>query len=126
MTENTPKVDICCPFCGQHQMIPSTEETLNMTEAQLEDEAIKRCSCSQAKSEIRKRERGKKLQAYIEEKFPPYLHDYIKQTIKLVEEYTVDSVKIKDNDGWTHTIKLDKDAWLVISPKKTLGEAKRF
>lgn len=123
MAKIKTKVDICCPYCGQHQMIQATED---MTEDQLQDEAVKRCSCSQAKSEIRKRERGKKLQAYIEEKFPPYLHDYIKQTIKLVEDYNVDSVKIKDNNGWTHTIKLDKDAWLVISPKKTLGEAKRF
>lgn len=115
--------EIACPYCGQHQIIEVKE---GMTEAEYQDEAVKKCSCSAAKSEIRKRERKKRINEYIAQRFPENLHDYIRETISLVECYEIDNAKIKDNAGTTHTIKMDKDAYVVISSKKTTGATQRF
>lgn len=123
MPKDNLTTEIACPYCGQHQIIEVKE---GMTEAEYEDEAVKKCSCAAAKSEIRKRNRKKKINEYIEQTFPEHLHDYIRETIELVENSDIDNAKIKDNGGMTHTIKLDKDAYVVISSKKTIGAAQRF
>ena len=123
MPKDKLTTEIACPYCGQHQIIEVKE---GMTEAEYQDEAVKKCSCSAAKSEIRKRERKKRINEYIAQRFPENLHDYIRETISLVECYEIDNAKIKDNAGTTHTIKMDKDAYVVISSKKTTGATQRF
>lgn len=123
MSKDELTTKIACPYCGQYQIIEIKE---GMTEAEYEDEAVKKCSCAAAKSEIRKRERKKKINEYISQTFPENLHDYVRETISLVECNDIDNAKIKDCGGMTHTIKLDKDAYVVISSKKTIGAARRF
>lgn len=114
---NELKVQGACLFCGQTFMM--NDKIGGMTEEELNEEATKRCNCVEAKSYIRKKERRKKIETFVNEVYSTGLQEKIKMIIQAVEEYEIDKATLKTSDGWTTTIYMDKDAYLNIKRKKT-------
>ena len=106
-----------CLYCGQ---IYAFNDTIGgMTEEERNEEATKKCSCSEAKSHVRKMERRKKVEEFIGETFRKGSQDAIRSLIEQVENFEFDKATIKSADGWTTTIYMDKDSYLNIKQKKT-------
>ncbi len=114
---NELKVQGACMFCGQTYMM--NDKIGGMTEEERDEAATVKCSCVDAKSYVRKKERRKKINGFVSEVYGERLQEKIKSIIEAVEEYEIDKATIKTSDGWTTTIYLDKDAYLNIKRKKT-------
>lgn len=115
--DNELKVQGCCNFCGQTFLMPDTAG--GMTEDEKNEAATIKCSCSEAKSYVRKKERKKKIENFVDEVYNVRLQEKIKSIIQAVEDYEIDKATLKTSDGWTTTIYMDKDAYLNIKRKKT-------
>lgn len=115
--DNELKVQGCCNFCGQTFLMPDTVG--GMTEDEKNEAATIKCSCSEAKSYVRKKERKKKIENFVDEVYNVRLQEKIKSIIQAVEDYEIDKATLKTSDGWTTTIYMDKDAYLNIKRKKT-------
>lgn len=115
--DNELKVQGCCNFCGQTFLMPDTVG--GMTEDEKNEAATIKCSCSEAKSYVRKKERKKKIENFVNEIYNARLQETIKSNIQAVEDYDMDKAILKTSDGWTTTIYMDKDAYLNIKRKKT-------
>lgn len=115
--DNELKVQGCCNFCGQTYLMPDTVG--GMTEDEKNEAATIKCSCSEAKSYVRKKERKKKIENFVDEVYNVRLQEKIKSIIQAVEDYEIDKATLKTSDGWTTTIYMDKDAYLNIKRKKT-------
>ena len=90
------------------------------TKTEEKDEmATCKCSCSEAKSYVRKKERKKKIETFVKEIYNVRLQETIKKNIQAVDDGDIDKAILKTPDGWTTTIYLDKDAYLNIKRKKT-------
>lgn len=114
---NELKVQGACMFCGQTYMM--NDKVGGMTEEELNEAATEKCSCVDAKSYVRKKNRKKKVETFVEEVYGTGLQEKIKIIISAVEEYEIDKATLKTSDGWTTTIYMDKDAYLNIKRKKT-------
>lgn len=114
---NELKVQGACMFCGQTYMM--NDKVGGMTEEELNEKATEKCSCVDAKSYVRKKNRKKKIETFVEEVYGTRLQEKIKNIISAVEEYEIDKATLKTSDGWTTTIYMDKDAYLNIKRKKT-------
>lgn len=114
---NELKVQGACMFCGQTYMM--NDKVGGMTEEELNEVATEKCSCVDAKSYVRKKNRKKKVETFVEEVYGTRLQEKIKIIISAVEEYEIDKATLKTSDGWTTTIYMDKDAYLNIKRKKT-------
>ena len=115
---NELKVQGACMFCGQTYMMGDT--IAGMTEEEKNEAATCKCSCSDAKSYVRKKERRKKVDDYVKETFlGEKTQEMIRAVIEEVEQYAIDKATIKTSDGWTTTIYLDKDSYLNIKRKAT-------
>ena len=106
-----------CKFCGQNYFIGDTVG--GMSQEDLDEEATKKCSCIEAKTYIRQKERKKKVDKYIEETFDQGTQIIIHELIKAIEEFQIDKATLKTPDGWTTTINLDKYSYLTITRKAT-------
>ena len=107
-----------CMFCGQTYSVG--DSVAGMTQEQLDEEATKKCFCSEAKSYVRKNERRKKVDNYLKEVFlGEKVQGTIKQLIESIEGYEIEKATIKTTDGWNTTIYLDKDNYLNIKRKAT-------
>ncbi|MBR3360042.1 MAG: hypothetical protein IKG39_01755 [Lachnospiraceae bacterium] len=111
------KVQGACHFCGQTYMING--KIGGMTEEERDEIATEKCSCSEAKSYVRKKQRRKKIDAFVNEVYSKSLQEKIKAIIAAVEEYEIDKVTLTTSDGWTTKIYMDKDSYLNIKRKKT-------
>lgn len=111
------KVQGACHFCGQTYMV--SDKVGGMTEEERNEVATEKCSCSEAKSYVRKKERRKKIDAFVNDVYNKSLQEKIKTIIAAVEEYEIDKATLKTGDGWTTTIYMDKDSYLNIKRKKT-------
>lgn len=105
-----------CQFCGQSMLVPPT---IDGDQDKADEEATKRCACPEAKSYARKIERRKKIDKYISDHVRPQCQDAVQEIIKCIEGHDWEKVTIKDRDGWTTTINVDKDAYLNIKRKAT-------
>lgn len=114
---NELKVQGCCRFCGQTFLMADTIG--GMTEEEKNEAATCKCSCSEAKTYVRKKERKKKIETFVKEVYHVELQETIKSNIRAVENYKIDKATFKTPDGWTTTIYMDKDAFLNIKRKKT-------
>lgn len=114
---NELKVQGCCMFCGQTFLMPDTVG--GMTEEEKDEMATCKCSCSEAKTYVRKKERKKKIETFVKEIYNVRLQETIKKNIQAVDDGDIDKAILKTPDGWTTTIYLDKDAYLNIKRKKT-------
>lgn len=114
---NELKVQGACMFCGQTFMMNDTIS--GMTEEEKNEAATVKCSCVEAKTYVRKKQRRKKIDEFVSEVYSAGLQEKIKSIIQAVEDYDIDKATIKTADGWTTTIYLDKDAYLNIKRKKT-------
>lgn len=116
--DNELKVQGACMYCGQTYMMSDTIG--GMTEEEKNEAATCKCSCSEAKSYVRKKERRKKVDDYVKETFlGEKTQEMIRSVIEEVEQYAIDKATIKTSDGWTTTIYLDKDSYLNIKRKAT-------
>lgn len=106
-----------CMYCGQTIFVGDSVE--GMTEEELSEAATCKCSCSEAKSYVRKKERRKKVDAFVAEIFNPAMQVMIKEMIACVEGFEIDKATLKTPDGWTTTIYMDKDSYLNIKRKAT-------
>lgn len=113
----TLRVQGACNFCGQTYMM--TDTTGGMTEEERNEAATVKCSCVEAKTYVRKKERKKKIENFVSEVYSAGLQEKIKEIIQSVEDYEIDKATLKTSDGWTTTIYMDKDAYLNIKRKKT-------
>lgn len=105
-----------CIFCGQTYMVGDSIE--GMDQEQLDEEATKKCFCSDAKSYVRKLQRRQKVDDYVKETFlGEKTQETIKQIIQSVENYEIEKVTLKTTGGWSTTIYLDKDSYLNIKRK---------
>lgn len=111
------KVQGACHFCGQTYMI--SDKVGGFTEEERDEIATEKCSCSEAKSYVRKKERRKKIDAFVNDVYSKSLQEKIRIIISAVEEYEIDKVTLTTSDGWTTKIYMDKDAYLNIKRKKT-------
>lgn len=114
---NELKAQGACNFCGQIYMISDTAG--GMTEEERNEAATVKCSCVEAKTYVRKKERKKKIENFVSEVYSAGLQEKIKEIIQSVEDYEIDKATLKTSDGWTTTIYMDKDAYLNIKRKKT-------
>lgn len=114
---NELKVQGACMFCGQTYFIGDT--VAGMTEEEANELATEKCSCSEAKSYVRKKERRKKVDAYIKETFMATAQETIKSLVQSVEDFDIEKATIRTADGWQTTIYLDKDNYLNIKRKAT-------
>lgn len=105
-----------CRFCGQSILL---NPEIGWTEEDIEEAATKKCSCSEAKSYVRKIERKKKVDAYIKETFNESAAEAVRTVIAAVEGFDFEKVTIKDVAGWQTSIYLDKDSYLNIKRKAT-------
>lgn len=116
--KNELKVLGQCFYCGQTFMMGDTIG--GMTEEERNEAATCKCSCPEAKSYVRKKERRKKVDAYIQETFlGEKMQSSIKKLVEAVEDHTIEKATIKTPDGWNTTIYLDKDSYLNIKRKAT-------
>lgn len=113
---NELKVQGACMFCGQTYMM--NDKIGGMTEEERNEVATEKCSCIEAKSYVRKKQRRKKIDSFVGDVYTASLQEKIKSIIQAVEDYDIDKATIKTSDGWTTTIYLDKDAYLNIKRKK--------
>ena len=113
-----------CEFCHQGQIIETIGEC---TQDRLNEIATEKCSCSEAKSFRRQRERREKVDKYIERNFGAETVPTIKSLAELIEHGEFDQIVITHElTGWKTTMKTDKDGYLVITKKKTVqGESLR-
>lgn len=111
------KVQGACHFCGQTYMI--SDKVGGLTEEERDEIATEKCSCSEAKSYVRKKERRKKIDAFVNDVYSKSIQEKIRTIISAVEEYEIDKVTLTTSDGWTTKIYMDKDAYLNIKRKKT-------
>lgn len=114
---NEIKVQGACQFCGQTYML--NDAIGGMTEEERNEVATEKCSCSEAKSYVRIKQRRKKIDEYVNAEYSRGLQETIKTIIKAVENWDFDKVTLKTADGWTTTIYMDKDSYLNIKRKKT-------
>lgn len=105
-----------CKFCGQSVLVPPT---IDQDQDKADEEASKRCSCSEAKSYARIIERRKKIEKYLNDHVEPICQNAVQEVIKCIEDYDWDKVTIKGHDGWTTQIYMDKDGYLNIKRKAT-------
>ena len=81
-----------CMFCGQTYSVG--DSVAGMTQEQLDEEATKKCFCSEAKSYVRKNERRKKVDNYLKEVFlGEKVQGTIKQLIESAYKLAVSSTK---------------------------------
>lgn len=111
------KVQGACHFCGQTYMI--SDKVGGLTEEERDEIATEKCSCSEAKSYVRKKQRRKKIDSFVSDVYSKSLQEKVKTIIAAVEEYEIDKATLKTSDGWTTTIYMDKDSYLNIKRKKT-------
>ena len=103
-----------CQYCGQSQVVETVGES---TQAERDAIATDRCTCSEAQSERRKKERREKIKLYIQKHFTPERADLVRGAIKLVENNDLDKVSL-NYDSKTCTIWLDADAYLHLKVQK--------
>lgn len=112
-----------CKFCGQTVLVPPT---VDQDQDKADEEASRRCACSEAKSYARQLERRKTIDKYLTDHVHPSCQTAVEEAIKCVENYDWEKVTIKDREGWTTQIYMDKDAYLNIKRKATkTGEGLR-
>lgn len=112
-----------CEFCHQGQLIQTIGEC---SQDRLNELATEKCSCSEAKSFRRQKERREKIDKYIKAQFTEETAPTIKDIVQLVEHGALTQVVVTGLTGWKTTIKTDKDGYLVTTKKKTVeGEPLR-
>lgn len=116
--DNELKVQGCCNFCGQTFLMPDTAG--GMTEDEKNEAATIKCSCSEAKSYVRKKERKKKINDYVDETFSARIQETIKDVIENIDgDGDIVQAAFKTRDGWNTKIYLDKDSYINIKRKAT-------
>lgn len=114
----------CCEYCGQHKMIDVPDP--NMTQAEVDALVTEQCMCPQAKSERRKKELKEKIDNFIETEIVSEARDFMRAAVEMIRTYQCDSVCIQTNDGWKISAKLNKEAEIVFSCKKSLSKKAVF
>ena len=103
-----------CSYCGQTKEINAVGE---ITQAEADSIATDECTCSEAKTARRKRERKAKISDFVKKHFTPERANFVQTAIALVEGYDLDKVSL-NFDSKTCTIWLDSDSWLHIKLQK--------
>lgn len=120
MSEENKEIKVgFCSFCGQGHQYPDV--TVDATQEDLDKLATDQCSCSEAKSFKRQKERRERVDKYIQKQFSEEAAPTIKELVQLVEHGEFKSVVItSEMTGWKTTMKTDKDGYLVITKKRTV------
>lgn len=106
-----------CAFCGQTRYIQTIGE---VSQAELDAMATEQCLCVEAQREKRRLAREKKVTEFIQKKFmTEKMIEYIRQTIKLIEDEKFEEFTIKLYKEKVCKIWLDNDKNLHIRIKKT-------
>lgn len=114
----------CCEYCGQYKMIDVPDP--NMTQAEVDALVTEQCMCPQAKSERRKKELNEKIDNFIETEIVSEARGFMRTAVEMIRTYQCDSVCIQTNDGWKISSKLNKEAEIVFSCKKSLSKKAVF
>ena len=126
MSEENKEIKVgFCHFCGQGHQYPDV--TVEATQEDLDELATDQCSCSEAKSFKRQKERRERVNKYISTNFSDEAVPTIKELVQLVEHGEFSQAVLTSNlTGWKTTMKTDKDGYLVITKKRTVqGESLR-
>lgn len=126
MSEENKEIKVgFCHFCGQGHQYPDV--TVETTQEDLDELATDQCSCSEAKSFKRQKERRERVNKYISTNFSDEAVPTIKELVQLVEHGEFSQAVLTSNlTGWKTTMKTDKDGYLVITKKRTVqGESLR-
>ena len=126
MSEEDKEIKVgFCQFCGQGHQHPDV--TVDATQKDLDELATDQCSCSEAKSFKRQKERRERVNKYVSTNFSDEAVPTIKELVQLVEHGEFSQAVLTSNlTGWKTTMKTDKDGYLVITKKRTLqGESLR-
>ena len=126
MSEENKEIKVgFCHFCGQGHQYPDV--TVETTQEDLDELATDQCSCSEAKSFKRQKERRERVNKYISTNFSDEAVPTIKEIVQLVEHGEFSQAVLTSNlTGWKTTMKTDKDGYLVITKKRTVqGESLR-
>lgn len=119
--ENVTKVSGTCAYCGQAVFIqPKVGEELS--EHDLDMMATDMCTCAQASSERRKRERKETIDKFIKKHFAPEHSALVRSVIQMTEAYDLTDFRCKLPNENTVRIWLDSDAFLHIRIKKDSDE----
>lgn len=116
--EMEPKTGTC-RYCGQSVFIDTQED---LSPHDLDMMATDKCTCPEAQSERRKRERKEKLDKFVKKHFSPEISNLIHYVIKMVEEADLVDFQVKLPDDRIVKIWLDNDQYLRIKIKKTEDE----
>ena len=107
-----------CAFCGQTRTIETIGDD-ELTQAELDAMATERCMCVPAQEEKRKKARKKKINDFVNKKFPsPKLAGEIFMVIDTVEDDTFEEVTLKLYPDKNVRVWKDSDSNLHIKIKR--------
>ena len=117
-----------CEYCGQSMIINEDKYPLidPQDQGQIDDVVTSLCDCPRAKSERRIAQTQKKVEEFIDKEINPQAQGIVRAAVESVRSFDVESVIIKDNDGWKTKISVNKDGYLVFDPKKTISKKTEF
>lgn len=119
--ENVTKVSGTCAYCGQAVFIqPKVGEELS--EHDLDMMATDMCTCAQASSERRKRERKETIEDFVMEHFEPEFRQHLQDDITMLDNGVTTESAHKFPDDSAVRIWYDSDAYLHIRIKKNTEE----
>lgn len=107
-----------CAFCGQTRTIETIGDD-ELTQAELDAMATERCMCVPAQEEKRKKARKKKINDFVNKKFPsPKLAGEIFMVVDTVEDDTFEEVTLKLYPDKNVRVWKDSDSNLHIKIKR--------
>lgn len=105
-----------CEFCGQSMMVDADQ---GASQAEVDALASSLCMCPDAQSDRRKKERRKKIAAFVSKNFDEATAFLVNETIMAIEGRDIDEATYKLTDDRTARLWLDNDDYLRIRVKKT-------